>query len=889
MKKRVAAWLLVCIHICLFIFPAYAAPPKGKHEPYNHSSGPEILKGRNIVRYMQWQTKDGTSKYSKQGKQGLYWNIPCGKKKSHTLEDRGCGYFCMAVAAQWLGIATENPSLAPHKQLPAIYGEKHPLPSWNTGMVPYIFYAFAKENNIIYKSDATTRGSVEQDLKQNWAAVILHPPGHHCIAIDISSEKVNGEYLVRVIDSCTTHMRNDTDIPVYAYVEDPQTKQFRFEKLANRKNAWEKVTTNGAIGDGYGDGYLEGGGDYWIPLSKAIAYAEYAFVGGPRNHLSSFDFQESDKQTSVIISLRAAQQKQALAVVSFESLDGKEKPVQMSQVIDLLPGLKQVVIPFTGALRPKRFTAYRCDVRLQIIQDKDRLSKHTEHKYKTYYHNSPNAPYPTRNWSVSQRENMKPGTMEWILTADRPIASAELTLIPFIMASTDSVTLNAPREFDPLKPTAIPEIKPDPLLSLHQIYKVSTVYDPQKADHTIKLVVTDPKVLYANMPLVCTITLNDGQTDYSCTLESDTRILQKNTLGEQTAMNGDLLLWFDLAPHVKANSVQIECKTSSKCKLFNCDKVDGQHYHFVVPHTEDFASAGTTIMWRPAIQVNGQMFYGPERTIATAPYQPTAETAIKNAADTLDGNQVQQLLTKLFQGGRQVRKGRFSFTISPDEKYARLDASTECLDGQDLMLPQTIEGAQLMCIADNVFEGQEPKSISIPDGVLTVGTLAGLGGGFDPSFYTKITVPGSVCYIAGLPNIRCGSIQLLENNKYLDIDGLLIHRPSGTLLCYLGSSDSVIVPNEVRTVSAGAFESSGIVSISFQSGLKNVEKGAFSWCECLESICFPSTLEHIEAGSIVACGHMGGVIALTIPRKLMSDVDRLFETCEATPQVTYID
>lgn len=98
-----------------------------------------------------------------------------------------------------------------------------------------------------------------------------------------------------------------------------------------------------------------------------------------------------------------------------------------------------------------------------------------------------------------------------------------------------------------------------------------------------------------------------------------------------------------------------------------------------------------------------------------------------------------------------------------------------------------------------------------------------------------------------------------EDNMYFSTaDGVLFKKDRTTLICYPPGKcgESYVVPDEVKTIGDGAFNSKYLKRVILSSGLEKIAPYAFSGCRALEEIYVPKGLKHIYLKAFNFCENL---------------------------------
>ncbi|MBQ6034069.1 leucine-rich repeat protein [Ruminococcus sp.] len=164
-------------------------------------------------------------------------------------------------------------------------------------------------------------------------------------------------------------------------------------------------------------------------------------------------------------------------------------------------------------------------------------------------------------------------------------------------------------------------------------------------------------------------------------------------------------------------------------------------------------------------------------------------------------------------------------------------------------IPASISGLPVTAIGDYAFNGSSLSSVTIPDTVKTIGKYA-----FAMSSNLKsVTIPESVEFIdlrafdlckqlseVNLPDKMIEmSARVFDNTPWIDAqrqknDLVIIN---GNLIDGEKAKGDVVIPSDVKYVSAGAFErNEDITSVVFPSSVTKINDNVFFYCSNLKSV-----------------------------------------------------
>ena len=185
--------------------------------------------------------------------------------------------------------------------------------------------------------------------------------------------------------------------------------------------------------------------------------------------------------------------------------------------------------------------------------------------------------------------------------------------------------------------------------------------------------------------------------------------------------------------------------------------------------------------------------------------------------------------------------------------YEKYDDHVE-ITGSDykatsIEIPETISGLPVTAIGDYAFNGSSISSITIPGSVKTIGKYA-----FSMSANLKsVTIPDSVEFIdlrafdlckqlseVNLPDKMIEmSAKVFDSTPWMDAqrqksDLVIIN---GNLIDGANAKGDIVVPDDVKYVSAGAFErNEDITSVVFPSSVTKINDNVFFYCSNLRSV-----------------------------------------------------
>lgn len=229
--------------------------------------------------------------------------------------------------------------------------------------------------------------------------------------------------------------------------------------------------------------------------------------------------------------------------------------------------------------------------------------------------------------------------------------------------------------------------------------------------------------------------------------------------------------------------------------------------------------------------------------------------------------------------------GDYTYTVANDE------VTISRYNGSDTVVtvPSQIDGKTVSAIGEEAFIGTAVVSVTIPEGVRTIGNYA-----FDQCRQlTSIQFPSSLESIGNLAFNLCLSlteITLPENLQtlgmylftacdkltaihvdadsayYKSVDGVLYSADGKTLAAYpVGRAGEYTVADGVETIRTTAFAYSPVSAISLPASIRTIQNSAFQSCKQLTEISLPEGTVSIGSAAFSACSSLAKA---TLPKTL---------------------
>lgn len=207
--------------------------------------------------------------------------------------------------------------------------------------------------------------------------------------------------------------------------------------------------------------------------------------------------------------------------------------------------------------------------------------------------------------------------------------------------------------------------------------------------------------------------------------------------------------------------------------------------------------------------------------------------------------------------------------------------------GEEIEIPATYKGKDIVSIGDNAFYGAKVKKITVPSTIKTVGNQAfayceRLEGVYitDINAYAQIefaSVESNPLYYAGKLYIN-GS-----EEAEITVDAEKI---GSFALAGLTNVSKITLANTV-SIGSGAFShASSVVEIILPDTLENIGASAFSHAESLVDIKLPDKVDEISHSVFASCSSLKSA---TLPASLMTIPERMFLDCTSLETIALPD
>ena len=170
----------------------------------------------------------------------------------------------------------------------------------------------------------------------------------------------------------------------------------------------------------------------------------------------------------------------------------------------------------------------------------------------------------------------------------------------------------------------------------------------------------------------------------------------------------------------------------------------------------------------------------------------------------------------------------------------------------NVTIPKTLDGRAVTSIGASAFRGSSLESITIPEGVTSIGTSSIS----DCSSLKSISLPDSILSIGDYAFSGCGSL------------------------------GSISLPDSVTSIGASAFRGSSLESITIPEGVTSIGESTFSGCTSLVSISIPDSILSVGDYAFSGCGSLGSI---SLPDSVTSIGDHAFGGCTSLGSISLPD
>ena len=147
---------------------------------------------------------------------------------------------------------------------------------------------------------------------------------------------------------------------------------------------------------------------------------------------------------------------------------------------------------------------------------------------------------------------------------------------------------------------------------------------------------------------------------------------------------------------------------------------------------------------------------------------------------------------------------------------------------------------------------------------------------------TNIVIPSSIKHVGKHPlGSNVAKVESLSS-RFVVKESLLIDIYTKTLIQVVEKVDEVKIPSDIEIIGVSALEDSNISSITIPSTVKEIEKGAFSFCKRLLQANINSNLEILKSSIFFNCENLSEV---KLPQSLLHIEDTVFHGCKSLARI----
>ena len=196
----------------------------------------------------------------------------------------------------------------------------------------------------------------------------------------------------------------------------------------------------------------------------------------------------------------------------------------------------------------------------------------------------------------------------------------------------------------------------------------------------------------------------------------------------------------------------------------------------------------------------------------------------------------------------------FAFALPSPARRKLIQSESEICSLYYISLPQSIK-----VIGKYAFKLQDKiESIEIPKGVIEIkdGAFEGC------KSLTRIVIPDTVTKIGVNPFDSCFCLEhiICQSPFFVFNNGLLLSCDMTLLVSCINTTDSIVVPNSVKTIGDRAFSGcSHLKQVIIPDTVIHIGEEAFSFCESLTHLTIPNSVKTIGKYAFGYCFHLKNI------------------------------
>ena len=213
-----------------------------------------------------------------------------------------------------------------------------------------------------------------------------------------------------------------------------------------------------------------------------------------------------------------------------------------------------------------------------------------------------------------------------------------------------------------------------------------------------------------------------------------------------------------------------------------------------------------------------------------------------------------------------------SYSLNEDKTSYSVTGAGTCTD-TDIIIPAEYKDLPVTGIADRALAFHRMASITIPDGVTSIGEYAFWG----CSALTSVTIPDTVTIIGDSAFEDCGALTSITIP-----DGVI--SIGNSAFAYCRALTDITIPDSVTSIGYSAFWGcSALTSITIPDSVTSIGNSAFEDCGALTSITIPDSVTSIGDAAFSGCS---ALTSITIPDSVTSIGYSTFWGCSSIEHAT---
>jgi len=210
---------------------------------------------------------------------------------------------------------------------------------------------------------------------------------------------------------------------------------------------------------------------------------------------------------------------------------------------------------------------------------------------------------------------------------------------------------------------------------------------------------------------------------------------------------------------------------------------------------------------------------------------------------------------ELVGGAQESVYNGFAYETNKDGDFTIIGYRKETTSESTLSIPATIDERPVTGIANGAFKANLAKSISIPEGIVTIGDTAF----YDCDNLTAVKIPSTVTKVGKAAFSNC------EKLSYITLSSEMTEIADYTFRDCV-SLTAITVTDKITSIGAGAFMGcTALKNVALPAGLTDIGDAAFVNCPALSAITLPAGLTNI--GTFIFSKEAGTKLTVTAGSK----------------------